>query len=235
MSTLADMGTIITAMTTGEVDFSSVRAFRSPAAWWVFGPLTAIGAVLVYFMYKMIPWLDRHLERSIVVWTYIVIAGIIFVGVLQRFIPYYDWYPSWLNWLQGQPAWSTTVPPMLFMVMAWFGAAFNVRLRTHLSFSEFRGRFAPPMQMFTLALDALLWFGLCVIVVTTTSRVTANAISNFMIVPGTNNLMQWWFIITVPIAFILMAGRVLENLIDDIRRYRRGEPLIEQAVIGGDV
>ncbi|MDB9838542.1 TRAP transporter small permease subunit [bacterium] len=219
------MGTIISTMTVGEVDFQSVNAFRSQAAWFVFGPITAIGAILVYYMYKASPFLDRHLERSIVVYTYIIIAGIIFVGVLQRFLPF----------LPGQPPWSTTLPPMLFMVMAWFGCSFNVRLRTHLSFAEFRTKMNPKMQIAMLWLDAILWFGFCVIVVTTTSRVTANAVSNFMIVPGTNSLMQWWFIITVPVAFVLMAGRVLENLIEDIGKYRRGETLIEQAVIGGDV
>jgi len=119
--------------------------------------------------------------------------------------------------------------------MSCFACSFNVRLRTHLSFSEFRAKMPPLGQMITLWIDAILWFVFCVIVVTTTARVTVNAISNFMIVPGTNNLMQWWFIITVPIAFVLMAGRVLENLLDDIRKYRRGEPLIGQSVIGGDV
>lgn len=225
MSLLSDMGTIIATMTVGEVDFQSVNAFRSQAAWFVFGPITAIGAVLVYYMYRMSPFLDRHLERSIVVYTYIIIAGIIFVGVLQRFLPF----------LPGQPPWSTTVPPMLFMVMAWFGCSFNVRLRTHLSFNEFRTKFSPKWQMAMLWLDAALWFGFCVIVVTTTARVTANAVSNFMIVPGTNGLMQWWFIITVPIAFVLMAGRVLENILEDMQKYREGRPLVEQSVIGGDV
>lgn len=225
MSLWSDMVTIISSMTVGEIDFSSVNAFRSNAAWYVFAPLTAIGAILVYYMYRAVPWLDRHLERTIVVYAYIIIAGIIFVGVLQRFLPF----------LPGQPPWSTTVPPMLFMVMAWFGCSFNVRLRTHLSFNEFRTKMPPPMQLAMLILDAILWFGFCVIVVTTTARVTANAVSNFMIVPGTNGLMQWWFIITVPIAFILMAGRVLENLLEDLRRYRNGETLVSQAVIGGDV
>lgn len=225
MSLLSDMGTIISTMTVGEVDFQSVNAFRSQAAWFVFGPITAIGAVLVYFMYKMSPFLDRHLERSIVVYTYIIIAGIIFAGVLQRFLPF----------LPAQPPWSTTLPPMLFMIMAWFGCSFNVRLRTHLSFNEFRSKFSPKWQIVVLWLDAILWFGFCIIVVTTTARVTANAVSNFMIVPGTNGLMQWWFIITVPIAFVLMAGRVLENILEDMQKYRRGDPLVVQSVIGGDV
>lgn len=225
MSFWSDVSTILGAIFTGDIDFSTVNAFRSNAAWYVFTPLTIICAFIVLWIYKKVPWLDRHLERSIVIYTYIIIAGIIFVGVLQRFIPF----------LPGQPPWSTTVPPMLFMIMAWFGCSFNVRLRTHLSFNEFRSKFPPTLQMATLWLDAILWFGFCVIVVTTTARVTVNAISNFMIVPGTNGLMQWWFIITVPIAFVLMAARVIENLVEDRRRYHNGEPLIEQAVIGGDV
>jgi hypothetical protein len=32
-----------------------------------------------------------------------------------------------------------------------------------------------------------------------------------------------------------MAGRVIENLLEDLRNYREGRPLIQQAVIGGDV
>lgn len=223
MSVWADVVSLVSSTLAGD-PFTMRTVYRTAAAWWVFAPLTAIGAVLVYYMYKAVPFLDRHLERSVVVYTYIIIAGIIFVGVLQRFLPF----------LPGQPPWSTTLPPMLFMIMAWFGCSFNVRLRTHLSFNEFRSKFPPPLQLATLILDAVLWFGFCVIVVTTTARVTVNSVSNFQIVPGTDNLMQWWFIITVPIAFTLMAGRVLENLIEDIAKFKAGKPLIEQSVIGGD-
>jgi TRAP-type C4-dicarboxylate transport system permease small subunit len=224
MSVWAEVTSLVSATLDGN-PFMMKTAYNTDGAWWVFTPLTAIGAVLVYFIYKAVPFLDRHLERTIVVYSYIVIAGIIFVGVLQRFLPF----------LPGQPPWSTTIPPMLFMIMAWFGCSFNVRLRTHLSFNEFRTKLPPVGQMACLWLDAILWFGFCVIVVTTTARVTVNSIANFQIVPGTDNMMQWWFIITVPIAFVLMAGRVLENLIEDLRKFKAGEPLIEQAVIGGDV
>lgn len=225
MSIGTDIATIVTSTVTGDINFATVQAYRSNAAWYLFGPLTFVGGFLVYLMYRAVPFLDRHLERTIVVWTYIVIAGIIFVGVLQRFLPF----------LPGQPAWSTTIPPLLFMIMAWFGCTFNVRLRTHLSFSEFRSNFPRKGQLLCLTLDALLWFGFCVIVVTTTARVTVNSYDNFQIVLGTDNMMQWWFIITVPIAFILMAGRVIENFLEDLSNYRNGKPLIEQAVIGGDV
>lgn len=221
MSIWAEAADVAASLMTLDA-FEMQQAFRKNGTWLVFGPLTAIGAVLVLWIYKMVPWLDRHLERTIVVYTYMAIAAIIFFGVIQRFV------------LSGQPPWSTTIPPLLFMIMAWFGCSFNVRLRSHLSFSEFRSNMNRTMQLGCLMLDAILWFGFCVIVVTTTARVTVNSISNFQIVLGTDNVMQWWFIITMPIAFILMAGRVLENTIEDLHKYRTGKPMIEQAVIGGD-
>lgn len=223
MSIWADAAMIITRTASGDIDFQVVNAYRGPAAWLVLAPLTLIGGLAVYYIYKAVPWLERNLERTITVWSYIIMAAIIFFGVIQRFF------------LSGQPAWSTTIPPLIFMIMAWYGCSFNVRLRTHLSFSEFRTKFSPSMQIAVLSLDAILWLGFCIIVVTTVSREVVRSYTNFQIVLGTDNTMQWWFLITIPIAFMLMAGRVFENLFEDWSNYRRGEPIIKQAVIGGDV
>lgn len=222
MSILAEAGGIISSTLANDI-FSMKTAYRANGAWLVFGFLTALGAVGTLAIYRLVPWLDRNLEKTIIVYTYLGIAYIIFSGVIQRFL------------LSGQPPWSTTIPPLLFMIMAWFGCSYNVRLRAHLSFSEFRTNMPRPAQMGCLILDAVLWFGFCVIAVTTMARVTVNSIANFQIVLGTDNTMQWWFIITVPIAFVLMAGRVLENLREDVKNYRTDEPLIKVGVIGGDV
>lgn len=223
MSIWADAATIVTRTLSGDIDFQVVNAYRSSAAWVVFAPLTLIGGFLVYYLYKAVPWLERNLERTIVVWSYILMAAIIFFGVIQRFL------------LSGQPAWSTTIPPLIFMIMAWYGCSFNVRLRTHLSFNEFRTNFSPRGQIAALSLDAMLWMIFCIVIVTTVSREVVRAYSNFQIVLGTDHTMQWWFLITIPIAFMLMAGRVLENLFEDWANYRKGEPLVRQAVIGADV
>lgn len=198
------------------------EAMKSEAAWLLGTIVTALGGLLVLWIYKRVPLLDRHLERSIMVWSYLAIAFIIFWGVIDRFV------------FQNQQPWSTTIPPLLFMIMAWFGAAFNVRLRTHLSFSEFRTMMPRPAQLGCLVLDAVLWFAFAVIVLVTTTRVTALSASNFQIVLGTDDVMQWWFLITAPLSFLLMTARVFENLQDDIRNWKSGAPLIKQAVIGGD-
>ncbi|KIN62593.1 TRAP dicarboxylate transporter, dctq subunit [Sulfitobacter noctilucicola] len=232
MTIWADAVTIVTSTLAGDIDFSVVKAYRSPAAWWVFTPITLLGGLLVHYIYMKVPFIERHLERTIIVWTYIVIALIIFVGVLQRFGPGLSWWPE--SW-GGQVPWSTTIPPLLFMIMAWFGCAFNVKLRTHLSFSEFRSKMGPKAQISSLMLDNILWMLFCIIVVTTTARVTVNTYDNFAIVLGTDNVMRWWFIVTMPVCFIVMAGRVIGNMVEDLANYRNGEPLIKQAVIGGDV
>lgn len=222
MTVWSEIGAIFSAFAT--LDSWEIRnALASEGAWYVGTVATAIGGLIVMWIYRMVPLLDRHLERTIMVYSYLAIAFIIFWGVIDRFV------------FSNQQPWSTTIPPLLFMIMAWFGAAFNVRLRTHLSFAEFRTVMPRWGQMACLSLDAVLWFIFAVIVVVTTSRLTALSASNFQIVLGTDNVMQWWFLLTAPIAFILMAGRVFENLADDIANWRSGAPLIRQAVIGGNL
>lgn len=219
MELLSEFGAILSALTT--MDSWEIRnALRADGAW-VFGAaLSTIGGLAILGLYQLVPWLDRHLERTIMVYSYLAIALIIFWGVVDRFI------------FSNQQPWSTTIPPLLFMIMAWYGAAYNVRLRTHLSFAEFRTNMPRKGQLACLILDAVLWFTFAVIVVTTTLRLTALSASNFQIVLGTDNVLQWWFLLTAPFAFILLTARVFENLMEDFANYRSGKPLIRQAVIG---
>jgi TRAP-type C4-dicarboxylate transport system permease small subunit len=101
-------------------------------------------------------------------------------------------------------------------------------------FSEFRMKMSRSGQLLCLILDAVLWLIFCWAVVVTGARVAANSASNFQILLGTDNVLQWWFLVTVPIAFTLMATRVIENLLEDLSNYRRGAELIRPAVIGAD-
>lgn len=220
MTLWAEIGAIVSAF--ASLDSFEIRAaLKADAAWYVGAIATAVLGLLMLGIYRMVPWLDRHLERSIMVYSYLAIAFIIFWGVIDRFV------------FSNQQPWSTTIPPLLFMIMAWFGAAFNVRLRTHLSFAEFRTAMPRGGQLACLALDAVLWGIFACIVLVTTSRAVALSASNFQIVLGTDNTMQWWFLIAVPFSAILMTARVFENLFEDIRNYRSGAPLIKPAVIGG--
>lgn len=221
MAIWSDLGAILSAFASQD-SWEIRNALKSEAAWVIGAFATAAGGLLVLLLYRLVPLLDRHLERTIMVWSYLAIAFIIFWGVIDRFV------------FANQQPWSTTIPPLLFMIMTWFGAAFNVRLRTHLSFAEFRMIMPRWAQMACLFLDAVLWFAFAVIVLVTTTRLTALSASNFQIVLGTDNVMQWWFLITAPLSFVALAARVFVNLGDDISNWRSNRPLIKPAVIGED-
>ena len=89
-------------------------------------------------------------------------------------------------------------------------------------------------QFACLCLDNLLWMTFSIIVIVTTFRAVVLSASNFQIVLGTDNVMQWWFLSTAPLAFLLMSARVIENFYEDLGNFRSGRPLIKQTVIGGD-
>ncbi|EEX08455.1 tripartite ATP-independent periplasmic transporter DctQ component [Ruegeria lacuscaerulensis ITI-1157] len=221
MSIWSDVGTIISALLSMD-GFSIRSALRSDAAWIVGAAVLIVGGFAVAILYRRVPLFERYFERSIMVTMYLAMALIIFRGVVNRFV------------FEDMSSWSTTVPPLLFMIMAWFGAAYNIRVRTHLAFSEFRTAMPRPAQLACLSLDFVLWMGFALILLVTTTRLTVLSATNFQIVLGTDHTMQWWFLITVPLAAILMAARAIENILDDVRNYRSGQPLIRQAVIGGE-
>jgi TRAP-type C4-dicarboxylate transport system permease small subunit len=219
----AELGKVFAdVITFNEPDFFKLRsALRGDGAW-LWGTLTTVlGGLFIAWVYRVVPFIERNLESTLMVVTYLLIGAIIFVEVIRRFV------------FSEQFPWSTTIPGYLFLIMTWTGCSYNVRLRTHLSFSEFRAKMGRSAQMALLALDAVLWWGICLLVIVTATGVMANAGNNFMIVTGTDNVFVWWFMTALPVAFTLLSGRVFQNLFEDIRKYRAGEPMIEQAVLGG--
>ncbi|MEM9319162.1 MAG: TRAP transporter small permease subunit [Pseudomonadota bacterium] len=230
----AGMGEILAAF--GSNDSFMIRSALRAEAAWLFGLIVMMaGGVAILIAYRLLPILDRQLEAWVMVTSYLTIGAIIFFGVIQRFVPgMLGMDPTATpNWLQPWP-WTTTIPPFLFLIMTWVGCSYNVKLRTHLAFSEFRMAMPRAAQFACLTLDAILWLGFSWVVVVTSSRIVANSASNFQIMLGTDNVMQWWFLIAVPLSFIFLVARVLENWLADVQNLRSGEPLIKQAVIGGD-
>lgn len=214
-------GDILSALAAGDSWMLS-EAMRAPAAW-PLGLIAMLALAMVFLvLYRVVPWTERNLEQTLMVVSYLAIGGIIFVEVFRRFV------------LSQQAPWSTTLPPFLFLIMTWFGCSYNVKLRTHLAFNEFRTAMPRAGQMACLTLDAVMWIGFSWVVVVTATKVAANSAANFQIMLGTDNIMQWWFLLSVPLAFTTLVARVIENLLTDIANFRRGNTIITQAVIGGD-
>lgn len=215
-SLLNEAWSIVVAISTMD-SWTISEAMRTDGAWVLGLVLTLAGGCFIAWIYARIPWIEANLDKTVMISSYLLTAAIIFVEVIRRFV------------LSVQAPWSTTLPPFLFLFMSWAGCAYNLKFRNHLSFAEFRALMPRNLQFLCLVFDAVLWLGFCWVVIVTSTRVTANSAANFQILLGTDNVLQWWLLISVPISFLIMAGRAIENLVEDTRNYRQGNPLIGTA------
>lgn len=166
-------------------------------------------------------WLDENIEKSVMLVAYLTMAAIIFVEVIRRFV------------FQLQAPWSTSIPIYLFLWVTWLGAAYNVKIRIHLSFTEVRLRLPYHAQFGCLVLDAVCWIGFALMVIYFTVEQVQLVKMNFAIVQGTDDIMQWWFYVITPLAWALIIFRALQNLWEDWCTYRRGEPFkLVNSVVG---
>lgn len=158
-------------------------------------------------------WLDANLEKTIILVAYSTCAGIIAVEVIRRFL------------LNEQAAWSTTVPAYMFVWLTWPGAALAVRLRAHLSFTEVRERLPRIAQYVVMQIDYLLFIGFAVIAIYYSMDLVQLQIDNSSTVPGTRNVLSWWFYLATPVGWALLVFRVLQNAVEDFSDLRAGRAL----------
>mgnify|MGYP001294422401 CR=1 FL=1 len=172
---------------------------------------TATSGTLSAKLLVPLKWIDSNLEKVIILIAYSGMAGIIFVEVIRRFF------------FGLQAPWSTSIPVLLFLWLTWFGASLNVKQRSHLSLNEIRMRLPYTGQFLCQILDAILWIVFGIIVIYFTTAQVKIAHFNFAIVPGTDNIMQWWFYMATPLAWVLIIIRVMQNLVEDCLRFKRKE------------
>ena len=171
---------------------------------------------------KILKWLDDNAEKTVILVCYLAMTGIIFVEVIRRFA------------FGQQAPWSSTIPIYLFLWVTWIGCAYTAKQRSHLRFEEFRARLPYAGQFFAVTLDHVIWIGFSIIVIYFSVEQVQLSYDNFAIVQGTDDVMQWWFYLATPVAFSLLIFRVLQNLVEDVRRFQKREPFHIKADMLGD-
>lgn len=166
-------------------------------------------------------WLDKNIEKVVIIISYTVMAGIIFVEVIRRFV------------FSLQAPWSTTIPILLFLWLTWFGASYNLKRRSHLALTEGRKALSYRAQFYCFVMDAVGWIVFAVIIIWFTTQQVYLSYDNFAIVGGTDDVMEWWFYLATPLAWSLIIIRALQNLWLDIKIYRSGEPFVMQVALEG--
>lgn len=170
------------------------------------------------YMVRIFRYIDENIEKYVMVTSYSLIAGIIFVEVIRRFL------------FNQQAPWSTTIPILLFLWLTWFGTSYNVKIRGHLALTELRSRLPYQLQFYALIMDAFLWLLFAGIVIYFSYRQVYLSYDNFAIVEGTDDVMQWWFYMATPLAWLLIAYRAIQRLLRDTHTYKRKEPFVFQAM-----
>lgn len=155
---------------------------------------------------RMLRFIDDNIEKAIIISAYFMMAAIIFVEVIKRFF------------FHMQAPWSTQIPIYLFLILAWVGASYNAKVRTHLRFEAIRSAMGVKMRYFCSIADYVAWVTLAVIVIyVTVEQVQINR-DNFSMVLGTE-IMTWYFIAVTPLGWALIFFRVTQNLIEDTRKF----------------
>ena len=157
-------------------------------------------------------WLDQNLEKTILVSAFAVCAGIVAVEVVRRYV------------FKLQAPWSTTIPSYLFLWLTWIGAAYCVRIRTHLCFGEVRDRLPPFWQFVLIQSDYVLYLVFGLVVIYWSYDLAALHYNIESIVPGTDDVPSWIFYSATPLGWGLLLFRVAQNVIDDVRDFRAGKP-----------
>ncbi|MEL6518350.1 MAG: TRAP transporter small permease, partial [Pseudomonadota bacterium] len=105
MSIWSDTATLFAALASQD-SFEIRGALRANSTYLIGAVFLAVAGWIMAWIYHRVPLFERYFERTVMVTSYLTIAFIIFWGVVDRFV------------FSNQQPWSTTIPPLLFMIMA---------------------------------------------------------------------------------------------------------------------
>lgn len=165
------------------------------------------------FLLAVYKWLDLNLEKTVLIICFSGCAGIIAVEVFRRYV------------FNQQAPWSTYIPSYLFLWLTWLGASYCIKMRNHLVFNEVRDRMSRTWQYIFLQLDYVLYFIFGGVVIYWSYDLVTLHFEMESIVPGTDDVLSWWFYSATPVGWSLLLFRVCQNIVIDYRDFRSGAPI----------
>lgn len=158
--------------------------------------------------------IDRTAERWLLLTFYALIILTIAIEVFRRFV------------LNYSSSWGEELARFSFIYLAWLAAAAAVRDRAHIRIDVLVNLGGPRMKRLAWWLADIATLVLAVWALWLSIYPILTSINFGSITPGLR-VSQAIFLAAVPLGFMLVVLRVVQSMLADIRRMRRGEPVFD--------
>jgi TRAP-type C4-dicarboxylate transport system permease small subunit len=155
-------------------------------------------------------WLDANVERSLMLVLYAFIAAIVGGEAVWRYLA------------NAQTQWGGTAAIHAFIFLSWLGCAYHVRLRSHIRFDGLRARLSPRGKLIWYLLDDSLWLAMAVVVIHHSTNLVEMHRSLGATLEGTDDFPYWIAVAAVPLGWLLIAIRALQDAVLLFADYRAG-------------
>ena len=157
-----------------------------------------------------VEWLDKNIERYLLLVTYFYIAFIVIMGVFNRFV------------LQATSGWETETAGLMFIWLTWIGASLAVRRRSHIRIDFIYNYVSDRGEGLLFVFSDLVILVFCVIsfrafmpVLQSTKQFGASLV--------TIDISLIFFQAAIPVGLLLVAIRALQMLVLDLQSVSRSE------------
>ncbi|QFU02501.1 Sialic acid TRAP transporter permease protein SiaT [Halomonas sp. THAF5a] len=155
--------------------------------------------------------IDRKSERWLLLTFYALIILTVAIEVIRRFA------------LNYSSVWGEELARYAFIYLAWIAAAAAVRDRAHIRIDVLVNLGGPRVQRLAWWLSDIATLVLAVWALWLSVSPVLTSLNFGSVTPGLR-VSQAVFLAAIPVGFLLIAWRVVQTMLADVRRMRRGEP-----------
>lgn len=156
---------------------------------------------------KVIRWLDEHLEEYMIVILTAVMTILLFLQVLFRFV------------LNLPLAWVEEISLYSMVWLCYFGCSLAIKMREHLKMEIITNFLKPKAKKIFDMISLILFFAFAVFVLYHVTLLTVDILQRGQ-VTAVLEIPKWIPYAGVPVAFLLMLIRMIQDFIRTIREMK---------------
>lgn len=161
---------------------------------------------------KLLKQIDDNIERWLCLVFYTMIIATICLEVLQRFL------------LSYSSIWGEEIARFSFIYLAWLGAAYAVKERAHLRIDFFVSNVPNRVKALLYIAAGLLALALAALALYLSLEPIRVSLKFSSVTHGLR-VPRSIFLMAIPVGFLLIAYRIVRQIIADVGAFLSGEPV----------